>query len=110
MYFTYIISCENGELYTGITNDLKRRMSEHFGQTGKCAKFTRSHKAAEVKAVWSSDSRSLASKLEWCIKQLRRDKKLRLIDDDSLFAEFFPSLERESFIRTDTDTVLAEIS
>ena len=32
MYFTYVIRCEDNSLYTGITNDLPRRMEEHFSK------------------------------------------------------------------------------
>jgi len=41
MYYIYIIKCEGGELYTGITADIARRMREHFSQSDKCAKYTR---------------------------------------------------------------------
>lgn len=30
MYYTYVIRCIDNSLYTGITNDLERRMNEHF--------------------------------------------------------------------------------
>lgn len=33
MYYTYILRCHDNSLYTGITNNLKRRMEEHFRGT-----------------------------------------------------------------------------
>lgn len=43
MYYTYILRCSDNSLYTGITNNLQRRMEEHFNQTKKCAKYTLRH-------------------------------------------------------------------
>ena len=43
MYYTYVIRCIDNSLYTGITNDLERRMNEHFKKTEKCAKYTLKH-------------------------------------------------------------------
>lgn len=88
MYYVYILKCEGELLYTGITNDVSRRMDEHFGRSEKCAKFTRSHKAQSLEALWSCENRSLASKLECRIKQLSKPKKLRLIGDNSCFSQF----------------------
>ena len=103
MYFIYIIRCEDGSLYTGITNNPQRRLNEHFGQTVKCAKFTRSHKAQALEAVWSTENRSLASKLEWNIKQLSRQQKLMLIAVNQRLTEFFGEDSAEKYIREDKD-------
>lgn len=89
MYYVYIIKCEGDLLYTGITNDVERRMDEHFGRTEKCAKFTRSHKALSLEALWSTGDRRLASKLEYRIKQLTKAQKLRLIACSGCFTELF---------------------
>ena len=89
MYYIYILRCQGDKLYTGITTDVQRRFSEHTGQNGKGAKFTRSHKAESVAAVWSAADRSLASKLEYRIKALPRQKKLELIENNAVFSEFF---------------------
>ncbi|MBR4627823.1 MAG: GIY-YIG nuclease family protein [Ruminococcus sp.] len=99
MYYVYIIRCTGGLLYTGITNDVERRMSEHFGQTEKCAKYTRSHQAEALEALWSAPDRSHASRLEYRIKQLPKAKKLRLIEDDSCLAEFFGTAAADTFSR-----------
>ena len=89
MYFVYILRCEGGSLYTGITTDIERRLEEHSGAGRKGAKFTRSHNVEAVEALWSTSNRSLASKLEWRIKRLTRQQKLALIADNSLFTGFF---------------------
>ena len=91
MYYIYILKCEGDLLYTGITTDVSRRMDEHFGRTEKCARFTRSHKAVALEALWSCENRSIASKLEYRIKQLSKPQKLALIADNGLFPKLFGS-------------------
>lgn len=99
MYFIYIIRCEHGELYTGITTDVARRMKEHFGRTEKCARFTRSHRAAALEALWQTGNRSLASKLEWSIKHLSRQQKLELIASEKSFGELLTNLDEAAYSR-----------
>jgi len=76
-WYVYIIECNDGKLYTGITTDLKRRLGEH--NSGKGCKFSRSR--APVKLVYShsTSSRSKALKKEAWIKSLSRKEKLLLI-------------------------------
>ena len=41
MFYVYVLkSSKNGRLYTGSTNDLKRRLIEHNGQQSKYTKYT----------------------------------------------------------------------
>ncbi len=79
MYYTYMLRCKDDSIYTGITTDLERRMDEHFTQGEKCAKYTKRHKAKKLEAVWSSDDRKLASKLEYQIKHLAKSDKEAII-------------------------------
>ncbi len=83
-YYTYILRCTDGSLYTGITTNVKRRMTEHFTQNEKCAKYTKTHAAQNLEAVWESDSRVLASRLEYRIKQLKKTQKEKLILHNNL--------------------------
>lgn len=94
VYYTYILECDNGILYTGIATDYKRRFGEHAKLNGskKGAKFTKSHKPEKIVAVWKTKTRSDASKLEARIKQLEKSDKLLLIDDNKHFKAFFTSL------------------
>lgn len=83
--YTYIIRCSNNSLYTGITKDVPRRMSEHYYRTEKGARYTKARQAVEVMMVWKSDSWSAAAVLEHYIKTLTRTQKLALIaEPDSL--------------------------
>lgn len=82
MYYTYIIRCTDDSLYTGITTDVKRRFEEHLAQNDKSAKYTRTHKAATLEAVWQSKDRICASKLEYQIKRLTKSQKEELIKNN----------------------------
>ena len=84
MYYTYILRCVGGTLYTGITTDVKRRFEEHTTDSKKGAKYTGSRKPIRVEAVWKSESRALASKLEYRIKQLTKAEKEELIKGSGL--------------------------
>ncbi|MFH1078149.1 MAG: GIY-YIG nuclease family protein [Patescibacteria group bacterium] len=73
----YILRCADGTLYTGITNDLARRVERHNAGTG--AKYTRSRGPVEV--VWSkrTTSESVARKKEAAIKKMTRAEKLSVV-------------------------------
>ena len=74
----YIVRCTNNALYTGITKDLKNRLKVH--NSGKGSKSVRAH-GIPVKLVWTKeyDTKSLALKEEYRIKQLTKLKKEALI-------------------------------
>ena len=73
----YILRCGDGSLYTGITNDLERRMAEH--ESGKGAKYTKGRGPLQLVYQEICQDRGLASKRENEIKGLDRKAKLRLI-------------------------------
>lgn len=76
-WYVYIVECSDGTLYTGITNDVEKRINKH--NSGKGAKYTRSRTPVVVKKTWEVENRSEASKMEYKIKKLKRDEKLKLI-------------------------------
>ena len=84
MYYVYILRCSDNSLYTGYTTDVRRRYCEHISKTDKGAKYTHSRTPISIEAVWSSDSRSAAMKLEAFIKKLRKSTKEEIIKDNSL--------------------------
>ncbi len=80
MYYTYIVSCADKTLYTGITTDLKRRIGEHNG-IGLGAKYTRARQPVCLVYSRRFKNRSNASKEEAKIKKLSRTEKLALITE-----------------------------
>lgn len=73
----YIMKCSDGTLYTGWTNDMKKRLSSH--NCGRGAKYTRSRLPVTPVYVEFLQSRSDALKREAAIKKLTRAGKLKLI-------------------------------
>lgn len=78
-YYIYILRCENGSLYTGITTDLARRFAEHSGVRGGGAKYTCARRPVRFEAAWTAPGRSEASKLEYRLKALSKQEKERII-------------------------------
>lgn len=81
-WFVYILRCADGTLYTGMTDDVARRVEVH--NSGKGAKYTRGR--IPVEAVYSEEceSYSAALKREYAIKQLTRQEKLKMIKNSKL--------------------------
>jgi putative endonuclease len=77
MWKVYILETKKGALYTGITNDLEKRMATH--KKGRGALFTRLCGVKELLYSENRRNRSFASKREAEIKKWPRKKKLELI-------------------------------
>ena len=96
-YYTYILRCENGALYCGITTDLSRRINEHTGKAAGGAKYTHANPPKKCEAVWKSGSRSDASRLEYYIKKLPKAKKEKLILSPVNLCSFIPCVNGEAY-------------
>ena len=79
MWYLYILECSDKTLYTGITNDLEKRVEKH-NSSNLGAKYTRSRRP--VKLVYSRrfKSKSKAAKEENSTKKLSRKEKINLIN------------------------------
>jgi len=73
----YVLRCKTGELYTGCTTDLDRRVREH--NSGAGSKFTRSRLPVAVVYKEELGGRSEALRRERAIKAMRRSEKLLLV-------------------------------
>jgi putative endonuclease len=74
----YIVRCSDGTLYTGISTDPVRRFAQHC--SGRGAKRLRGQGPLELVYQAAAGDRSAATRLEYCVKRLRRSDKLALID------------------------------
>jgi putative endonuclease len=74
----YIVECSTGDLYTGISKDVKARVDKH--NQGKGAKFTKGRRP--VKLVYSEQglTHTQALRREFAIKGLKRVEKLEMIE------------------------------
>ncbi len=76
-WHVYIIECNDGSFYTGITNDLDKRIIVHNG--GRGAKYTKSRRPVHLRYSEPASDRGQASQREYAIKSLRKSAKLELI-------------------------------
>ena len=76
-YMVYILRCSDNTLYTGITNDLERRLKQH--STGNGSRYVRTRRPFSLVYTERAASRSDALKRELQIKALPRPEKLRMI-------------------------------
>ncbi len=79
----YILRCSDSSLYTGITNNLERRLYEHNHIQKLSAKYTWSRRPFSLIYFESADSRSAAVLREIAIKKMPRKGKLQLISTSS---------------------------
>lgn len=75
----YILLCKDGSFYTGITNDMNRRLLQH--ENGNGARYTRGRGPFKViyKALYNNQSDAL--KEERRIKQLSKPSKIKLTNN-----------------------------
>ena len=74
----YIILCDDGSLYTGVSTDVDRRFREHSA-TPRGAKYFNGRKPVRVVYAEGGHTRSSAARREAAIKRLSRDSKRRLV-------------------------------
>ena len=87
-WFVYLLLCRDSSVYTGITTDVDRRMSEH--EKGVGSKYVASKGFWKLLFVIRCSCRSEASKVEYAVKQLSRDEKFRFFreHEDKVFDVF----------------------
>jgi len=73
----YILSCEDGSLYTGVAKDAQARFEQH--RLGKGAAYTRSHRPVDLVYQKKGLTRVQALVREAEIKYLPRSRKDSLI-------------------------------
>ena len=78
VYYVYIMSNASGTLYTGVTSDLRRRVSEH--KSKRTGGFTARYNVAKLVYFEATTGIRAALEREKEIKGWRREKKVRLIE------------------------------
>ena len=75
IWYVYIVRCsKDNTLYTGITNNLSKRIEQH--NNGKGAKYTKGRGPIILLKSFEVETKSEALKLEYKIKQLSHKEKL----------------------------------
>ncbi len=78
MWFVYILLCKDESFYTGITNNLEKRLLEH--KEGKGGRYTRSHKVVRLLYQEELLTHSQALKRELEIKSWSRERKIKTLN------------------------------
>ena len=75
-HYTYILRCSDGTLYTGYTNNLKKRVRDH--NSGKGAKYTKTRRPVQLVYYEVYENKTDAMSREWHIKHdlTKADKEL----------------------------------
>ena len=76
-WYLYLLLCRNGAWYAGITNDLDARFRAHANGTG--ARYTRANPPVRMLGSRAYPDRAAASRAEWAIKRLPRERKLAFL-------------------------------
>jgi len=80
-YFLYIMASMSGVLYTGVTNNLERRVYEH--KNGLIDGFTKKYQCKKLVYFESSNDIRVVLEREKQIKRWNRSKKERLINGEN---------------------------
>jgi putative endonuclease len=78
LWSVYVVRCRDGSLYTGITTDPVRRLSEHNRGCGSA--YTRSRLPVALVYLEPAEDRSQALRREHAIKRMSRAEKDFLVD------------------------------
>ena len=79
MYYVYILETSSNTLYTGQTNNLKKRLKEHKNKSSKSAKYIRYFSFSNLVYFEKYKTRKEAVQREIQIKKLTKAKKEDLI-------------------------------
>lgn len=80
-YFVYIVRCSDDSYYTGVTNDIERRLWEH-NNDDNCKSYT--YKRRPVELLYSECFHDIKQAIAWekQVKGWSRKKKAALIKND----------------------------
>lgn len=78
MWFVYVLLCKDNSLYTGFSNNLKKRLIDH--KNGKGGRYTRSHLPVSLIYSEKLPTKTDALKREREIKSWTRQEKIKLLN------------------------------
>lgn len=86
-WHVYLLRCNDGSLYTGISLDPERRCMEHNQQISHASRYVWARRPALL--VWQRTvaDQSLALQLEYRLKRLTKVRKERLLQEENLWLE-----------------------
>ena len=82
IWHVYIVRCSDTTLYTGITNNIEKRIEAH-NSAKDGARYTRSRRPVRLVYSQEAGSKSAAAKLEYKIKKMTRVKKMEMVESEA---------------------------
>ena len=95
-WWVYMIRANNDSIYTGISTDVARRFEEHSSGNPKGARYLKGKGPLQLLFKKRVGDKSLASKVEWQIKQLPKLKKENIVTGKINWKLFLNSLDLNS--------------
>jgi putative endonuclease len=78
-WHVYIVRTRDGAMYTGITTDVERRLTEHRAGGGRGVRYLRGREPLEIVYRRKLGNRSLALRVEWRLKRRPRGEKQAIV-------------------------------
>ncbi|WP_262150034.1 GIY-YIG nuclease family protein [Chryseobacterium foetidum] len=91
LYYVYIVKCSDNSYYTGVTNDLERRINEH-NDGNKPESYTYKRRLVELVFYYEFNDINQAIEFEKQVKGWSRKKKEAIINDNWEFPELVEGL------------------
>lgn len=82
MWSVYVLRCNDGSLYCGISNDVEKRVRTH--NAGKGSRYVRSRRPAQLVCLWDVGTKSEALKAEHRFKKRSKAEKERIVREQRL--------------------------
>lgn len=92
----YLIRCRTGQLYTGITTDVKRRFQEHQTNNKLAAKYLKNKRPLKLVFQKVIGNRSEASKVEYHIKRLPKEQKEQMVNGEVVIEKIIDMPNKEN--------------
>lgn len=92
-WFLYVIRCNNGSLYTGITTDVARRLAQHRRGRGQGARSLRGKGPLRLVLRAAAGSHGQALRVEARVKKLPKADKERLVREPGLVRDMVKAVE-----------------
>ncbi len=86
-WYVYMLRCNDGSVYTGVSTDVSRRLDEHRSGGARSARYLRTRRPLELIFTQRVGSRSAALSIEYAIKQLSKPKKEALAHGEATLAD-----------------------
>jgi len=79
VWHIYMVRTRDGSLYTGVTTDVARRLTEHRAGDGVGARYLRGRAPLELVYRRKLGTRGLALSVEWRLKRQSRAEKQTIV-------------------------------